>query len=62
MARFIQTLQNHHYNLLVKEAQKKYPGVGSVQKFIRYDVVPDWIKRHFPEIYEQMQKSQGKKS
>lgn len=39
------TVDDDHYGLLGKEAGK-YPGPGSIQKLIRFNVIPDWLREN----------------
>lgn len=43
--RIMLTVDDDHYGLLGKEAGK-YPGPGSIQKLIRFNVIPDWLREN----------------
>jgi hypothetical protein len=40
----MQTIDDEQYEKLVPHADEKY--AGSVQKLIRYDIIPEWVNRN----------------
>jgi hypothetical protein len=44
--RVMLTVDEEHYGVLDKKAQAKYSQPGAIQKLIRYNVIPDWLREN----------------